>query len=153
MSVGARFTTRVSCQPAVCAADRFLAHPMHLPMRSAPISPAGAPIILTPRLPGALGAHFAAMSAGNINGCMPPLVSPPRDAASIVLSPYEAAYAPYTLSNAPTIFEYPRVDPASLTAGTLSSMCCFFLNCLYFARIYGSSIDFRMSHFCPHWLA
>ncbi|XP_025098636.1 protein quaking-B-like isoform X3 [Pomacea canaliculata] len=93
-------------------AQRFLAQPLQLPMRTATPSPAGAPIILAPRLPHGLMSTTQSI----MNSAPPPLVSPTGE-SGLMYNPYEHPY-PYGLA-APTILEYPaHIDP---TAGVFQN--------------------------------
>lgn len=77
-------------------------------------TPAGAPIILAPRLPvGMQTSQAAQASSALLNGGPPPLVSPTEAGSQgLVYNPYE-----YPLSLAPgtAILEYPSLDQS--TAG------------------------------------
>lgn len=93
---------------------RFLAQPLQLPVRAATPSPAGAPIILAPRLPTAVS-PMAVTSAGIINGAPPPLMSAPGDGGLMTINPYEHHY-PYGLSATP-ILEYSHPHHMDPTGG------------------------------------
>ncbi|XP_076445034.1 KH domain-containing RNA-binding protein qki.L-like isoform X3 [Babylonia areolata] len=101
---------------------RFL-QPVQLPMRAATPSPAGAPIILAPRLPPQL-APMTVTSTGIFNGAPPPLVSPPGEAGTLMYNPYEQIQHTVPLSlaaaatAAPTVMEYPRLDPTAAAGAT-----------------------------------
>lgn len=83
-----------------------MAQPLQLPMRAPTPSPAGAPIILAPRMQ-----TLGVTGAPNMLGSgPPPLVSPGE--GGLMYNPYEHPY-PYGLAH-PTILEYPaHLDPAS----------------------------------------
>ncbi|XP_070190622.1 KH domain-containing RNA-binding protein QKI-like isoform X2 [Littorina saxatilis] len=108
-------------------AHRFLAQPLHqMQMRTATSSPAGAPIILAPRLQQQMPqmSQIAVSSASMMNGAPPPLMSPPGDGGmpqGMLFNPYEHHY-PMGLSAAPTILEYPHhLDPTG-AAGAVPKM-------------------------------
>ncbi|XP_076466461.1 KH domain-containing RNA-binding protein QKI-like isoform X1 [Babylonia areolata] len=105
----------VSQASASSHAHRFLAQPLQLPMRAATPSPAGAPIILAPRLPTPVS-PMAVSSASIINGAPPPLMSPPGE-GGLMINPFEH-HMPYGLTAAPTILEYPHLDPSGSAGAT-----------------------------------
>ncbi|XP_070190626.1 KH domain-containing RNA-binding protein QKI-like isoform X6 [Littorina saxatilis] len=113
--------------PLHAHAHRFLAQPLHqMQMRTATSSPAGAPIILAPRLQQQMPqmSQIAVSSASMMNGAPPPLMSPPGDGGmpqGMLFNPYEHHY-PMGLSAAPTILEYPHhLDPTG-AAGAVPKM-------------------------------
>ncbi len=80
-------------------------------------TPAGAPIILSPRMPTLTPTSQAAATAGLglMNGGPPPLVSPAE--AGLLYSPYTAEYPFAGLTAAsPALYEYPGLDQSA--AGT-----------------------------------
>ena len=87
---------------------------MQLPMRAATPNPAGAPIILAPRLPTPVS-PMAVTSAGIMNGAPPPLMSAPGDGGLMTINPYEHHY-PYGLAATP-ILEYSHPHHMDPTGG------------------------------------
>ncbi|XP_070190625.1 protein held out wings-like isoform X5 [Littorina saxatilis] len=120
-------STAMTQASASSHAHRFLAQPLHqMQMRTATSSPAGAPIILAPRLQQQMPqmSQIAVSSASMMNGAPPPLMSPPGDGGmpqGMLFNPYEHHY-PMGLSAAPTILEYPHhLDPTG-AAGAVPKM-------------------------------
>ncbi|XP_076445033.1 KH domain-containing RNA-binding protein qki.L-like isoform X2 [Babylonia areolata] len=109
--------------PAISGHGARFLQPVQLPMRAATPSPAGAPIILAPRLPPQL-APMTVTSTGIFNGAPPPLVSPPGEAGTLMYNPYEQIQHTVPLSlaaaatAAPTVMEYPRLDPTAAAGAT-----------------------------------
>ncbi|XP_064616701.1 protein quaking-B-like isoform X2 [Liolophura sinensis] len=84
------------------------AHAMTIPQMRSP-TPAGHPIILTPRIPTATPQH-----GGILSGGPPPLVSPSEAAAGLIYTnPFEYPYAAFTSPAATTLLEYPTLDQAA----------------------------------------
>ncbi|KAL8570577.1 hypothetical protein ACOMHN_008934 [Nucella lapillus] len=109
-------------QPADPGA-RFM-QPFQIPMRAAPQSPAGAPIILAPRMHGPPMGPMTVTSTGIFNGAPPPLMSPPGDGGALMYNPYEPHAMPYGLASpaTPTVIEYPRYDPTAAAAAAAAGM-------------------------------
>ncbi|XP_005100976.2 protein quaking-B [Aplysia californica] len=89
---------------------RLFAQPLAIQMRSP--GPAGAPIILAPRLP---PPTVVATSQPSMNGAPPPLVSPPGEAPGLMYNPYAVSAMGTVTSQMPS-----HMDPYGLGAATPS---------------------------------
>lgn len=99
-------------------AARFITSPMAgltaIPQLRSP-TPAGAPLILAPRMPVGIQTTQAtapsAASTAYLNGGPPPLVSPTETSSQgLVYNPYEY---PFSLTPGTAILEYPSLDQSA----------------------------------------
>lgn len=100
----------------VSEAARFITSPMAgltaLPQLRSP-TPAGAPLILAPRMPMGIQTSQApsAATTAYLNGGPPPLVSPTETAnQGLMYNPYEY---PFSLTPGTAILEYPSLDQSA----------------------------------------
>lgn len=104
-------TYRDSKQVAsIAQSARILGPPLAMPPQLRSPTPAGAPIILAPRMAGLQQMNTATSTASLLNGGPPPLVSPAE--AGLIYSHYD----PYAAMAHATLLEYPGIDQTG--AGT-----------------------------------